>query len=139
MQRSFTSGKSLLDVTTPTSALHRENSMKWLTLLIATLLLAVAGLGQGSRGTIVGNVIDASGGSVVVATVTATNTDTGAQAKATTNPSGFYQFVELPPGMYSVTVEASGFAKTTIARSVLWLQAISAWTYHYKSARSVKA
>jgi len=89
--------------------------MKSSTLLIVTLLFAEAGWGQGSKGIIVGNVTDASGGSVAGANVTTTNTDTGAQTKTTTNTSGFYQFVELSPGMYSVTVEAPGFAKTTVA------------------------
>jgi Carboxypeptidase regulatory-like domain/TonB-dependent Receptor Plug Domain len=89
--------------------------MKWLTLLIATLVFAVVDLGQGSRGTIVGNVLDASGGYVVGASVTATNTDTAAETKTTTNTLGFYQAVELPPGMYSVSVQAPGFAKTTVA------------------------
>jgi Carboxypeptidase regulatory-like domain/TonB-dependent Receptor Plug Domain len=89
--------------------------MKWLTLLIATLLFGMAGWAQGSKGIIVGNLIDASGGSVAGADVTATNTDTGAEAKTKTNMSGFYEFVELSPGMYSVTVEAPGFAKTTVA------------------------
>jgi hypothetical protein len=89
--------------------------MKWLTSLSATLLFGIASWAQGSKGIIVGNVTDASGGSVGGANVTTTNTDTGAETKTTTNTSGFYQFVELQPGMYSVTVEASGFAKTTIA------------------------
>jgi hypothetical protein len=89
--------------------------MKWLTLPIATLLFAMTGWGQGSTGTIVGNVTDVSGGSVTGAGVTATNAGTGAETKTTTNTSGSYQFVALPPGMYSVTAEAPGFAKITIA------------------------
>jgi hypothetical protein len=89
--------------------------MKGLVLLVATLLFAMTSWGQGSTGTITGTVLDATGGSVAGANVTATNTGTGAETKTTANKTGLYQFVELPPGMYSVTVEATGFAKITIA------------------------
>jgi hypothetical protein len=52
-------------------------------------------------------------------TVTATNTGTGIQKKTTTGVTGLYSFVELQPGMYSITVEAPGFAKTTLSQQRL--------------------
>jgi hypothetical protein len=79
-----------------------------------TLLVVVIAWGQGSTGTITGSVADASGAAVPGATVTATNTGTGIAVKTTTGALGVYSIVELPPGMYSITVEAKGFAKTTL-------------------------
>ncbi|MBV9303726.1 MAG: carboxypeptidase regulatory-like domain-containing protein [Acidobacteriaceae bacterium] len=89
--------------------------MKPLLGITFTLLLAMTGWTQTSTGTITGTVIDASGGSIAGANVFATNAGTGAERRTATNNIGFYQFIELPPGMYSITVEAPGFAKTTIA------------------------
>jgi len=81
----------------------------------AALILAVAAWGQGATGTITGNVTDASGAVVAGATVTATNTGTGIAKKTTAGGTGTYIFVEMLPGMYSVTAEATGFSKTTIS------------------------
>ncbi len=81
----------------------------------AALLFAVAAWGQGSSGTITGTVTDPSGALVAGAAVTAANTGTGAEKKTTTGATGSYSLVELPPGMYSITVEATGFTKTTLS------------------------
>ena len=83
------------------------------------LLVATAAWGQGSTGTITGSAADATGASVPGATVTATNTGTGFAKKTTTSATGGYTIVELPPGMYTVTVEAKGFAKTTLTEQRL--------------------
>jgi len=94
-------------------------SKKLFVAVVAALLFAVTAWGQGATGTITGTVTDASGAIVVGATVTATNTGTGIQQKTTTSGSGQYSFVEMPPGMYAVTVEATGFAKTTLSEQRL--------------------
>ncbi|HZU26072.1 MAG TPA: TonB-dependent receptor [Bryobacteraceae bacterium] len=86
-----------------------------LSLFVFALLSFVFAFGQGATGTITGTVSDATGASVAGAVVVARNADTGAETTTTSNPSGLYQFVDLPPGMYSITVTASGFTKTTIA------------------------
>jgi len=78
-------------------------------------LITVSAWGQAATGTIVGNVTDATGGAVVNANVIATNAGTNESAKTTTNARGEYVFAEMTPGMYAVTVEASGFRKTTVA------------------------
>ena len=84
-------------------------------LAVVGLLLAGAAFGQEATGTITGLVTDASGGAVGTANVTVTNTGTNIATKATTNVTGQYTVAQLPPGMYSVTVEASGFRKTTLS------------------------
>jgi hypothetical protein len=56
-----------------------------------------------------GTVTDASGATVVGATVTATNVATGVATKQNTNGQGYYSFQELPLGTYTVEVQQTGF------------------------------
>ena len=79
-------------------------------LCIALLLFAAApALHAQFNGALQGTVMDPTGAVIPGATVTLTNQGTQAQQKATTGASGFYNFRELPPGSYSVTVAANGF------------------------------
>jgi hypothetical protein len=90
------------------------NLKRSLFLFAAALVIAAMAWGQGANGIITGNVSDASGAAIVGAKVAATNTGTGAQSTATTNETGSYRFVDLPTGMYTVTIEANGFRRTTL-------------------------
>jgi len=63
--------------------------------------------------TIQGTVTDPSGAVVAGATVTATNQGTGVPKTAKTTADGFYRIAGLPPGVYTVTVEAASFATRT--------------------------
>lgn len=58
-----------------------------------------------------GTVSDSSGAAVVNANVTLTNEGTAASFTSITEANGSYAFESLQPGLYSVTVEASGFKK----------------------------
>src|SRR5262245_53708431 len=83
---------------------------------IATLIIACAaaiGLAQEFRGSITGRVVDNNGAAVANANVTVTNAATNVSSSATTNGDGDYAALYLTPGSYSVTVEASGFKKST--------------------------
>src|SRR5262245_38473570 len=83
---------------------------------IATLIIACAaaiGLAQEFRGSITGRVVDNNGAAVANANVTVTNAATNVSSSATTNGDGDYTALYLPPGSYTVTVEASGFKKST--------------------------
>ena len=62
-----------------------------------------------STGSILGNVTDSSGGSVVGATVTITETGTNTQRVLTTDTAGRYVANVLQLGTYSVKVSAQGF------------------------------
>lgn len=55
---------------------------------------------------------DSNGALVRNATVTAAEQGRGLTRTVTTNTDGTYQFLSLPPGVYTVTVEAPGFGKT---------------------------
>lgn len=78
--------------------------------LAAALLCAVA-FGQEFRGRIQGNVTDSSGAAVVGATVNLLNTQTDVSATRQSNETGHFIFDLITPGVYTVTVEYSGFSK----------------------------
>jgi hypothetical protein len=89
--------------------------------LAAVALLAATGAhAQEFRATIKGQVVDASGGALPGATVTAQNTETNEVATATANQEGNYTIPFLRPGSYTLTTELSGFQK--FVRSGLQLQ-----------------
>src|SRR4051812_26046625 len=65
-------------------------------------------------GSIKGYVKDATGAVVPGAAVVLTSEETNIKQPAVTDASGFYQFLQLPPGNYQVTAEAQGFRKSII-------------------------
>ncbi|HLL16467.1 MAG TPA: TonB-dependent receptor [Pyrinomonadaceae bacterium] len=72
---------------------------------------------QTNKGTILGTVTDPQGGLVNGAKVTAVNLATNTSAEDTTTESGIYTIPNLDPGMYRVTIEATGF-RTVVNESV---------------------
>jgi hypothetical protein len=84
----------------------------WTRFAILALFLTTAWW-QPARGqvaaSIAGRVTDSSGAPVGSATVTATNTETGAVRAAITDDGGRYQIVSLAIGAYEVSVSKSGF------------------------------
>lgn len=78
--------------------------------LIAIVLLAVVWAGaQDPRGTITGQVTDASGAVVSGAAIRATNVDTGVKVSAVSNAQGNYEILYLSPGTYKLEAEMKGF------------------------------
>lgn len=83
--------------------------------LLVLVLSAGMLYGQaGATGTILGTVIDSSGGSVPNAAVAVTNLATNVATKAKTSSSGDYTVPYLIPGTYTVTVTAKGFQKSVV-------------------------
>jgi len=78
------------------------------------LCLSVAAQSQSTTGLIQGNVIDQAGAIVQGATVVVKNTETGFERTVTSNSDGFFSAPLLPLGRYQVTVESSGFSRTTL-------------------------
>src|SRR5467141_1704728 len=68
------------------------------------LFAQMAGTGQ-----VVGTVTDPSGAAIVAAAVTLTDTATNATRTAVTNDSGRYNFSNVPPGHYNLTISKAGF------------------------------
>ncbi|HEY6216187.1 MAG TPA: carboxypeptidase regulatory-like domain-containing protein [Pyrinomonadaceae bacterium] len=75
------------------------------------LVFSAAVFGQATTGNIRGTVTDPNDQAIAGATVTAKNQGTGIETKATTSDSGLYQISNLIPGLYTITVETTGFSK----------------------------
>src|SRR5215510_12286955 len=75
------------------------------------VLLAVTGTAraQVGAGQLTGAVTDAGGAPVPGATVTATNLDTLASRQTISSSAGVYTLAALPPGLYGMAVELTGF------------------------------
>ena len=84
-------------------------------LVCAALVLAMAGgaTAQEFRATIKGTVADTSQAALPGATVTVQNQDTNEVATAVTNNEGAYTIPFLRPGLYTLSVDMSGFQKHT--------------------------
>ena len=84
----------------------------WIAILIACVFTAVCQVGRSQATTsLSGRVTDQSGAVVAGAKVTATSATTSAARTASTNSNGEYQFSQLAPGKYNLTVTAAGFEK----------------------------
>src|SRR5712692_2380747 len=75
-----------------------------------TTLTATSTLAQGA-GRISGTVRDANGAPLGGAPVTITNQGTLATRVARTSSAGAYAAADLPPGLYTVSVDVQGFRK----------------------------
>jgi Carboxypeptidase regulatory-like domain len=93
-----------------------------LSCLIVAFLLSCAPSFAQTFGQITGMVTDSTGGVLVGATVTVTNTQTGATVVQQANTAGLYVFPNLLPGVYNVKVEMDGFRGTTRSRVELQIQ-----------------
>lgn len=80
---------------------------------VPMLLLSGLCFGQFSSG-MRGVVQDPSGATIAKATVTLLNNTTQVSHSTSSGPAGEYQFVSLPPGPYSVSATAAGFATRRI-------------------------
>src|ERR1043165_8639062 len=85
------------------------------TLVMMTMLFLVGSALAGESGAtgaqLNGTVTDPKGAVVVNAKVLLHGDATGYSQSAVTNQNGEYKFLLVPPGQYTVTVEAPGFAK----------------------------
>jgi hypothetical protein len=95
--------------------LHRSRSLSRTALAVfAVLVLSTVARAQ-FNAAVQGTVTDANGAAVPGATVTLTSAETRRAQTATTSDDGFYRFNGLAPGLYTIEVEGSGFAKRTVA------------------------
>ncbi|MGB7549252.1 MAG: carboxypeptidase-like regulatory domain-containing protein [Terracidiphilus sp.] len=83
-------------------------------LLLAVLVVLVGSnvlvYGQGTSGSLTGQITDPSGAAIVGATVTLTNVGTNFSQIVTADSTGIYLFKPVQPGNYSLMIVASGFA-----------------------------
>jgi hypothetical protein len=81
--------------------------------LVFLLTGSLSILGQTEAGQIIGKVTDANGAAIANASVSIKSVETGTIRELTTGGEGFYTATSLQPGLYDVTVKASGFADRT--------------------------
>jgi hypothetical protein len=83
---------------------------KCILIAMSLLLVSVYAFSQGGGNVaITGTVTDPSGAVIANAKVTVTQTGTAAKRTVPTNESGHFNVPSIPPGSYTVSVEAPGF------------------------------
>jgi Carboxypeptidase regulatory-like domain/TonB dependent receptor/TonB-dependent Receptor Plug Domain len=92
--------------------------------LFLTILICLTGIafGQEQYGNIEGTTKDPQGAVVPSVSVTVTNSATGFKRSITTDGSGFFRVLQLPPGIYIVTTgSVSGFSATKTENVIVTL------------------
>ena len=78
-------------------------------LLAACLLAAAPALPQSTIGSVNGTISDLTGAVIPGTSVTLSNVGTGVEVANTSNASGFFVFVNVQPGNYTLVAEQEGF------------------------------
>jgi outer membrane receptor protein involved in Fe transport len=81
---------------------------------LAVLIFAVSVGAQNTNGRVIGIVTDPQGAAVAGAKVTVANTGTNVNWNTVTDGKGSFQVLDVPIGMYTITVESRGFARARI-------------------------
>ncbi len=84
---------------------------KILAIFALCLIFSAVGYAQSDTAQISGYAKDSTGAVIPGANVTLTNETTGLERQTTTNESGYYVVSNLPPGFYTLAVEAPGFKR----------------------------
>ena len=93
-----------------TPFLVRIMTGRWLVLVVLTaLLISSLAFGQETSAGLQGTVKDPTGALVVKAQVEVASPALIGIKKAETDQGGYYRFANLPPGLYTLTVTATGF------------------------------
>jgi len=82
--------------------------------ILLTSLVMIGAWAQTFRGSIVGNIVDATGAAVPEVTVVAVNQGTGLTREVVASASGDFAMPDLPLGLYNVTVTKTGFTTQKI-------------------------
>lgn len=85
--------------------------------LLALWVMVFACAAQNITGNIVGTVTDSSGAVVANSAVTIISEQTGIEIRTATSATGEYTPPNLPPGIYTLRAELSGF-KPAVVRGV---------------------
>jgi hypothetical protein len=86
--------------------------LKVFAFLLGLLLFAGALWSQTGTTSLRGTVTDKTGAAVPNAKITLHNPERGLERSTTSGPTGGYEFRQLQPGMYELTVEMKGFRKS---------------------------
>jgi Carboxypeptidase regulatory-like domain len=89
----------------------RSRSLHFLCVLL-TVVTTTLSFGQSATTSLRGTITDTRSAVLTGASVTISNAATGFSRTVKSDDQGVYQFLEVPPASYTVTVNASGFAVT---------------------------
>jgi len=95
---------------TPVSAGLKAFSL----LLLTSAVFAATAFGQATTGSISGHVVDPSGGVVQGAAISIRNVDNGLITTATTDKSGDFVQLAMPPDHYTISIEKEGFSTANV-------------------------
>ncbi len=90
--------------------MHRFAFRKFILAFSMCLLVALVSVAQTGNGSLRGTVVDPNGASVADASITIANAAVGITLTTKSDRDGAYQFSEVRPGTYLLTVTANGFA-----------------------------
>ncbi len=90
--------------------MFRHTSQCLLTAALTFLFTAYAASQDLDQVNFSGKITDINGDAVVGATVSATGESNGSERTVVSDSSGSFRIIELPPGVYSITATAKGFA-----------------------------
>lgn len=90
--------------------MHSSILRKVLFAIPAVLMAVAVILAQTGNSSLHGTILDPNGASVADATVTITNAEQGIMLTTKSDKYGAYQFLEVRPGTYVLSVSAAGFA-----------------------------
>jgi hypothetical protein len=111
-------GGSRMLATTVNKSFSMATKLAWLAAFLF-LVPSLASAQTSSSGTIIGTVTDPSRAAVPGAKVTLVNSGTSQSRVTNTDARGGYIFPNIPPGVYSITVSATGFQAMTITGAVV--------------------
>lgn len=97
----------------------RSSSRLSVAVICSFLTFVTFAFGQSATTSLHGTVSDAKGAVISGAALTLTNPATGFSRAVKTDDQGTYQFIEVPPSTYLLTVTAAGFATTKRENVVL--------------------
>jgi outer membrane receptor protein involved in Fe transport len=109
---------------------------KWLVAALAFVISIVVAPSTvfAQNAQVTGIVRDSSGAIIPGATVTARNVETGLTRVAVTDGEGLYRLPSLPPGLYAVSTELSGFSTETRPDIVLIIDQTAIINFSLKPA-----
>src|SRR5438270_6617504 len=77
--------------------------------LSSFLLLANLAFAQSTTSSVNGTLVDSTGAAIPAAACSLADQATGAKFKATSGADGLFTFPSVPPGTYTLSVQATGF------------------------------
>ena len=108
--------------------------MRLIKFAIAVLLCTVPLGAQTSAGRIGGGVFDSTGAVIPNAKVVAHNTETGVDYATSSNGEGAWVVYPLPPGVYNLTAESSGFRAREFQKITVEVAQVMTLDFHLEVA-----